>query len=113
MNCIFCKICQGEMPAKIIYENDQIVAFADINPQAPIHYIIVPRHHIDTINDLTATDLPIIGQMVQTAQLLAKQANIAENGYRIVFNCNAAGGQTVFHIHLHLLGGRFMTWPPG
>lgn len=113
MNCIFCKICAGEIPAKIIYQDENVVAFADINPQAPIHHIIIPRKHIDTINDLTPADLPIVGQLIQTAKQLAVEENIAENGYRLVMNCNPGGGQTVFHIHLHLLGGRYMTWPPG
>lgn len=113
MDCIFCKISQGEIPAKILFQDDQVVAFADVNPQAPIHHIIIPRRHIATLNDLNESDLPLLGHMIHTAQSLAKEENIAQEGYRIVMNCNGAGGQTVFHIHLHLLGGRMMTWPPG
>lgn len=113
MDCIFCKIANGEIPAKIIYQDDSIVAFDDINPQAPIHTIIIPRKHIATLNDVKNEDSELIAHMIQSANLLAKQSDIAKDGYRIVMNCNAHGGQTVFHIHLHLLGGRHMGWPPG
>lgn len=113
MDCLFCKIAKGEIPAKVIYRDDLIVAFDDINPQAPIHKVIIPQKHIATINDLHDEDSDLMGYLVQTASMLAKQLDIAEKGYRLLFNCNANGGQTVFHIHLHLLGGRQMTWPPG
>lgn len=113
MDCLFCKIASGEIPAKIIYQNDLVVAFDDINPQAPQHKIIIPRKHIASLNELKEEDGPLIGHMVTTATMLAKQLKIADDGYRIVMNCNAGGGQTVFHIHIHLLGGRQMTWPPG
>ncbi len=113
MDCIFCKISRGEIPAKILFQDDQVVAFVDVNPQAPIHNIIIPRRHIASLNELSENDLPLLGHMIHSAKSLAKELNIAEEGYRIVMNCNAAGGQTVFHIHLHLLGGRTMTWPPG
>lgn len=113
MDCLFCKIASGEIPAKLIYQDDQIVAFDDIYPQAPQHKIIIPRKHIATLNDLDAQDAGLAGLMVKQATLLAKQLKIADEGYRLVMNCNAQGGQTVFHIHIHLLGGRQMTWPPG
>lgn len=113
MDCLFCNIAAGKIPAKIIYHDDQIVAFDDINPQAPHHKIIIPRKHIASLNDLQGNDAAIVGQMVEAASKLAKELNIAEDGYRVVMNCNAHGGQTVFHIHAHLLGGRHMTWPPG
>lgn len=113
MDCLFCKIAAGEIPANIIYHDDAIVAFDDISPQAPQHKIIIPRAHIATLNDLQNDHQAIIGQMVQTATQLASKLGIAEQGYRLVMNCNADGGQTVFHIHLHLIGGRAMHWPPG
>ncbi len=113
MDCLFCKIAKGEIPANIIYQDDQVVAFDDISPQAPQHKIIIPRKHIATLNDLQTDDTSLIGHMVQSAVKLAKQLGIAEQGYRLVNNCNAGAGQTVFHIHMHLLGGRQMTWPPG
>jgi histidine triad (HIT) family protein len=113
MDCLFCKIANGEIPAKIIYKDSNVVAFEDINPQAPHHLLIIPAKHISTLNELTAEDNELIGHMVQTAMKLAKQLNIADDGYRIVMNCNKGAGQTVFHIHLHLLGGRQMVWPPG
>ena len=112
-DCLFCKIANGTIPAKMVYEDDMVVAFDDINPQAPHHKIIIPRKHIATINDAEASDSQLIGHMVHVAANLAKKLNIAEPGYRIVMNCNAQAGQTVFHIHFHLLGGRQMTWPPG
>lgn len=113
MDCLFCKIASGEIPAKIAFQDESIVAFEDINPQAPHHKIIIPRKHIATLNDIAEEDQALVGQMVRTGARLAKEAHLADPGYRLVMNCNAAGGQTVFHIHLHLLGGRQMTWPPG
>lgn len=113
MDCLFCKIIRGDIPAKLIYRDDMVVAFDDINPQAPEHKLIVPLKHIDTLNDLHGEDNELVGHMVQTAKMLAKYLNIAEEGYRVVMNCNKGAGQTVFHIHLHLLGGRHMNWPPG
>ena len=113
MDCLFCKIISGDIPAKLIYRDDLVVAFDDINPQAPEHKLIVPLKHIHSLNELHSEDNELIGHMVQTAKMLAKKLNIAEEGYRVVMNCNAGAGQTVFHIHLHLLGGRQMTWPPG
>lgn len=113
MDCLFCKIAQGTVPAEIVYQDDQVVAFNDINPHAPQHKLIISRKHIATLNDLSADDTLLVGHMVQTARLLAKNNNIAEEGYRLVINCNSGAGQTVFHLHLHLLGGRRLTWPPG
>jgi histidine triad (HIT) family protein len=113
MECLFCKVAKGEIPAKVIYQDDVVVAFDDINPQAPQHKLIIPRKHIATLNDLQPEDTRLVGYMVQTAAKLAEDLAIADVGYRIVMNCNPGAGQTVFHIHLHLLGGRQMTWPPG
>lgn len=113
MDCIFCKIIAGEISANILYKDDYIVAFDDINPAAPQHKIIIPQKHIASLNDLHTLDNELIGHMVQSATMLAKQLGFADSGYRLVMNCNEHGGQTVFHIHLHLLGGRHLAWPPG
>lgn len=113
MDCLFCKIAQGTVPAEIVYQDDQVVAFNDIAPQAPQHKLIISRKHIATLNDLSADDTLLVGHMVQTAKLLAKSNHIAAEGYRLVINCNSGAGQTVFHLHVHLLGGRCLTWPPG
>ncbi len=112
-DCLFCKIIKKEIPSNIIYEDDLMIAFDDINPKAPIHKLIIPKEHIETINDLTPENNVLIGKMTQTAKNLAKKFNIDETGYRLVFNCNANAGQEVYHIHLHLLGGRQFAWPPG
>jgi histidine triad (HIT) family protein len=113
MNCLFCKIANDQVPAQIVYRDDLIVAFNDVNPQAAHHILVIPKKHIATLNDLHNEDAELIGYIVQSAVKLASQFNIAEDGYRLVMNCNANGGQTVFHVHAHLLGGRQMTWPPG
>jgi histidine triad (HIT) family protein len=113
MTCLFCRIVAGEIPAAKVYEDDTLVAFNDIAPQAPMHVLIVPRTHIPTTNDLAAEHEPLVGAMVRRAAAIALERGFAAGGYRTVFNCNAAAGQTVFHLHLHLLGGRTMTWPPG
>ncbi len=112
-DCLFCKIIAGQIHASIVYQDDRIVAFKDINPQAPTHVLVVPRRHIASLNELTAEDDGIVGEIVRRGAALAKAAGHADRGYRTVFNCNADAGQTVFHIHLHVLGGRTMTWPPG
>lgn len=112
-DCIFCKIVQGELNAQIIYQDEQAIAFDDLHPKAPTHKLIVPRRHIATLNDLQEKDTLLMGHLIQTAKHLANQLGIAENGYRLVVNCNEGAGQAVFHIHFHLLGGRAMTWPPG
>jgi len=113
IDCLFCKIAQGEITTDFIYEDDDIVAFDDISPMAPIHQLIIPRRHIATTNDFTAEDKALIGQLTLVGQQLAKEQEIAEEGYRLVLNCNRGAGQSVFHVHLHLLGGRQFTWPPG
>ncbi|NBI51181.1 histidine triad nucleotide-binding protein [Photobacterium alginatilyticum] len=113
MDCIFCKIASKEIPSTLLYEDEQIVAFHDNAPQAPTHILIIPHLHIATINDLEKQHSALIGHMILTATQLAKDLSLAEDGYRLVWNCNRQGGQAVYHIHLHLLGGRNMHWPPG
>jgi len=110
---IFDKILSGEIPADVVYEDDQVLAFRDIQPQAPVHFLVIPRKPIATLNDLDSADEALVGHMVLTAAKVAAQEGIADEGYRTVMNCNEYGGQTVFHIHLHVLGGRPMSWPPG
>ena len=110
-HCLFCKIVAGDIKPNIVFEDDNILAFRDINPQAPVHILIIPKAHVATLDDLDNTLLA--GQLVQTAVQLAKVEGLSEEGYRTVFNCNQKGGQEVYHVHLHLLGGRQMTWPPG
>ena len=112
-DCMFCKIRDGEIPSEKVYENDDVIAFRDVNPQAPTHILIIPNKHIPTINDLEDEDADVLGKMMLAAQDIAGYEGIAEDGYRLVINCNEGAGQTVFHIHLHLLGGRALTWPPG
>ncbi len=110
---IFGKIARGEIEADLIYEDDDVVAFQDISPQAPTHVLVIPRKPIATLNDALPEDAELIGRLVLTAAKIAKQMGIAEDGYRTVINCNAGAGQTVFHLHLHVLGGRPLQWPPG
>ena len=112
-DCIFCKIAAGEFNTKFVFENDDLVAFRDIRPQAPVHILIIPRRHIERINQLTDSDAKLLGNMVLVANQLAKNENISDSGYRLVFNCGRDSGQEVEHIHLHLFGGRKMSWPPG
>ena len=112
-DCIFCKIVQGEIPAEKVYENEHVVAFNDLNPQAPVHILVIPKKHISTINDISQDDTALIGEMYLAAKQIAADQGLSERGYRTVMNCNEEAGQTVFHIHLHVLGGRAMTWPPG
>jgi histidine triad (HIT) family protein len=112
-DCLFCKIIEGKIPGAIVYQDERVVAFKDINPQAPMHVLLVPRRHIPTINDLTAEDDGLVGELVRRAAAIAAENGHSERGYRTVFNCNADAGQTVFHIHLHVLGGRTLKWPPG
>ncbi len=113
MSCLFCKLIKKEIPSKIVYEDEQVFAFEDVSPQAPVHILVIPKKHIPTTLDITEEDNELIGLMYQAASKLAKDKGISENGFRLVMNCNADAGQTVFHIHLHLLGGRAMHWPPG
>jgi histidine triad (HIT) family protein len=112
-DCLFCRLIAGQIPATIVYQNDHVVAFKDITPQAPTHVLVVPRRHVASLNDLAPDDDALVGEMVRSAAAIAKKNGHAAGGYRTVFNCNADAGQTVFHLHLHLLGGRKMTWPPG
>ncbi|MGA2297126.1 MAG: histidine triad nucleotide-binding protein [FCB group bacterium] len=110
---IFTKIINREIPADIIYEDDEIIAFNDINPQAPVHILIIPKKPIPTINDAEINDAELLGKLILTAKKIAEEKGVNEKGYRIVFNCNEGAGQTIFHIHCHLLGGRILKWPPG
>ena len=110
---LFSKIIDREIPADIVYEDNELISFKDINPQAPIHLLIVPKKVIPTLNDLADSDFELIGKMFKVAQKLAKENNLSESGFRTVFNCNEDGGQTVYHLHLHLIGGRQLHWPPG
>ena len=112
-DCLFCKIVEGGLPADIVYENDSLIAFRDINPKAPTHVLLIPRRHVATMNDLEVGDESLVGDLFITAARIAADEGLADDGYRVVMNCNAAAGQSVFHIHLHLMGGRTMTWPPG
>ena len=105
-DCLFCKIVSKTIPSQIVFEDEDLLAFKDIAPQAPVHLLIVPKKHVSTLNDLTAADAGLIGKLVLCAQVLARERGIDQDGYRLAMNCNAQGGQTVFHIHLHLLGGR-------
>lgn len=113
MDCIFCKIAKKEIPATLIYEDDLVVAFDDLHPKAPFHKLIIPRQHIATLNDVTEKEIALAGRMLHVAQKIAKDLKIADAGYRVLMNVNQGGGQVVFHVHLHLLGGRIMNWPPG
>jgi len=113
MSCLFCRIVAGEIPATRVYEDDDLVAFADVNPVAPMHVLIVPRTHIATLNDLGPEHDALVGSMQRRAAAIAAERGFAASGYRTVFNCNAAAGQSVFHVHLHVLGGRSLAWPPG
>lgn len=112
-DCLFCKIAAKQIPAKVVFEDEKVLAFRDINPQAPAHLLVIPKQHLSTLNDLREDHAQLVGHMVLAAQRLAQSEGLAEDGYRLVMNCNENGGQTVFHIHLHLLGGRGMHWPPG
>ncbi len=113
IDCLFCKIVAGEIPVEFVYESDTVVAFRDINPQAPTHVLVIPREHISTINDLSVEDEVLVGSLYTAAREIAVAEGIADAGYRTVMNCNEGAGQSVFHIHLHVLGGRPMNWPPG
>ena len=112
-DCLFCKIVDGDVPASIVHRDEHLIAFNDINPQAPLHVLIVPRRHIASLNELGAEDDDLVGQMLRRAAAIARDHGVADRGYRTVFNCNADAGQTVFHIHLHVVGGRGLSWPPG
>jgi histidine triad (HIT) family protein len=111
--CLFCKIINREIPASIVYEDQRVLAFNDINPQAPTHVLVIPRRHIASLNEMSVEDDLLVGEVVRRAAAIAKERGLSAGGYRTVFNTNRDAGQTVFHIHLHLLGGRSMQWPPG
>jgi len=112
-DCLFCKMVSGEIKPDTVYEDENVLAFRDIGPQAPMHVLVIPKRHISTLNDLDEKDAELAGQLTLAAAKVAEQEGVAEAGYRTVMNCNAAGGQTVFHIHMHVLAGRQLTWPPG
>ncbi|MFN7134997.1 MAG: histidine triad nucleotide-binding protein [Myxococcales bacterium] len=112
-DCLFCRIRDGKIPAKIVYSDDEVLAFDDIDPQAPTHALVIPRRHIATLNDVTEADQSLVGRMYVAAAAIARERGIADSGWRAVMNCNRDANQTVFHIHLHVLGGRRMGWPPG
>lgn len=112
-DCLFCKMVQGEIKPDTLYEDDHVLAFRDLNPQAPVHFLVVPKQHIATLNDLEEKHAELIGRMYLAARDIAKEQGIADGGYRSLINCNADAGQTVWHVHLHVLGGRTLTWPPG
>ncbi|HAR62301.1 MAG: histidine triad nucleotide-binding protein [Candidatus Margulisiibacteriota bacterium] len=112
-DCLFCNIVKGAIRANKVYEDENVLAFEDINPQAPVHLLIIPKKHIPTINDIEESDKALIGELVIVGKKLAKEKGLADDGYRLVINCNKSAGQLVFHIHVHLLGGRKLDWPPG
>lgn len=113
MNCLFCRIIDKKIPSKKVYEDEHIFAFEDINPQAPVHILIIPKKHISTNLDITHEDNELIGHLFQAANKIAENRGVAEKGFRLVMNCNPESGQSIYHIHIHLLAGRVMHWPPG
>ena len=113
MECIFCKIAQKEIPSTIVYEDEDVIAFNDLNPEAPVHVLVIPKKHIESLNTATAEDQQLLGKIMLAIQKIAAEQGIAENGYRVVTNCGVQGGQTVMHLHFHLMGGREMLWPAG
>jgi histidine triad (HIT) family protein len=112
-DCLFCKMVKGEIKPDVVHEDEHVLAFRDINPQGPVHILVIPKEHIPTINHLEDEHAELIGRLFLAAKKIAAEEGIAEDGYRLVFNCNKHGGQEVYHIHLHIIGGRQMTWPPG
>lgn len=113
MDCLFCSIIAGEIPAEIIYQDDQAIALRDINPQAPTHVLVLPREHMESLDDASQKDEALLGHLLRVAARLANEQGLSESGYRTVINTGAGVGQSVFHLHLHVLGGRSMSWPPG
>jgi len=113
MNCLFCRIAEKKIPSQPVYEDEHVYAFHDVNPQAPVHILLVPKKHISTMLEAKPEDNELIGHLFQTANKIARQLDVAEKGFRLVINCNSEAGQTVYHLHLHLLAGRPMHWPPG
>ena len=112
-DCLFCRMVKGEIKPDVVFEDDEVLAFRDLNPQAPLHVLVIPKQHIATLNDLDAAHAALMGRMYLAAKQVAQQEGLAERGYRTVINCNAEAGQSVYHVHLHLLAGRAMHWPPG
>lgn len=112
-DCIFCRIVERTLPSRVVHEDDQAIAFEDVNPQAPVHILIIPRRHVASLEELSVADASLLGHLMLTSARIAKQKGLAESGHRLVVNTGREGGQTVFHLHLHLLGGRPMNWPPG
>ena len=113
MGCIFCKIVQKQIPAKIVYEDEKVLAFEDATPQAPVHILIIPKEHIPTVNDINESHKEIMSALFSAVKKIAEEKGVAQKGYRLIMNTNAEAGQSVFHIHMHILGGRHLTWPPG
>lgn len=113
MDCLFCRIIAGEIPADVVHQDDVAVAFRDINPQAPTHILVIPREHIESLDEATQREERILGHLLRVAARVANQEGLSESGYRTVINTGAGAGQSVFHLHLHVLGGRQMNWPPG
>ncbi|CAA6817811.1 MAG: Histidine triad protein [uncultured Thiotrichaceae bacterium] len=112
-NCLFCKMVAGDIPADVVYENDDVLAFRDINPQAPVHILIIPKKHVATLNDVVEEDAMLMGKLFLAAKEIAEAEGVADEGYRTVVNCGASAGQSVFHVHMHVLAGRPLQWPPG
>ena len=112
-DCLFCKIGSGQIPAKVVLQDDEVLAFDDINPQAPVHVLVIPKRHVVALNEAGAGDQALLGHLLEAAALVARKKGLADAGYRVVVNQGRDGGQTVFHLHLHVLGGRHMAWPPG
>ena len=112
-SCLFCRIVAGEIPAEIVHQDDEVIAFRDIAPKAPLHLLVIPRRHIASLNEAEEADAPVLGRLMTTAARLAKSEGVADDGWRAVVNVGEGGGQTVFHVHLHVMAGRKMTWPPG
>lgn len=113
IHCLFCRIAAREAPSSIVYEDDRLMVIEDIHPQAPLHVLIIPKRHIATLNDLTEDDEALVGAMIRRAALIARERGVADRGYRTLVNCNREAGQSVYHLHLHVLGGRRLGWPPG
>ena len=112
-DCLFCRIIAGEAPARMVHQDERLIAIEDIHPQAPMHVLVMPRRHIATLNDLTPEDDGLVGEMIRRGAAIAGERGVAASGYRTIFNCNRGAGQSVFHIHLHVVGGRRLSWPPG
>ncbi|MHB1168754.1 MAG: histidine triad nucleotide-binding protein [Longimicrobiales bacterium] len=112
-DCLFCRIVRREIPSQIVHETENLLAFRDIDPKAPLHVLIIPKRHIASVSDVESADAPLMGELFVAARAIAREQGVADDGYRVVVNTGAGAGQTVFHIHMHLLGGRDLTWPPG